>query len=90
MDIGEQRVVARDYNKLKDESEEKNDEIQVLKEELESAKGLMSCQANRLVITSSSITVKQPTREVDPESDDLNPPISDSLDGNMKVKFLKV
>jgi hypothetical protein len=34
LDIGEQLVVARDYNKLKYEWEEKNDEIQVLKEEL--------------------------------------------------------
>jgi hypothetical protein len=65
LDIGEQLVVARDYNKLKEELEEKNDEIKVLKEELESAKGLIICQANRLVITSSPIIEKQPTREVD-------------------------
>ena len=55
LDIGEQLVVARDSNKFKDELEENNGEIQVLKEELESAKGLISCQANRLVITSSPI-----------------------------------
>jgi hypothetical protein len=65
LDIGEQLVVGRDYHKLKDELEEKNDEIQVLKEELKSAKGLISCQANRLVITSSPIIEKKPTREVD-------------------------
>ena len=89
--IGEQLFVARDYNELKDELEEKNDEIQVLKKELESAKGLISCQADRRVMTSSPIIVKQPTREVDPESDDLNPRISNLLNGNMKViKFLKV
>ena len=89
LDIGEQLIVARDYNKLIDELEEKNDEIRVLKEELKSAKGLISCQENRLVITSSPIIVKQPTREVDPELDDSNPPISDSLNGNIKVRFLK-
>ena len=65
LNIGEQLLVARDYNKLKDELEEKNDEIQVLKEELKAAKGLISCQANRLVITSSPIIEKKPTREVD-------------------------
>ncbi len=80
-DIGELLVVARDCNKLKDELDEKNDEIQLLKEELESTKGLIRCQAIRLVITSSSILAKKSTREVDPESDDLNPPIRDSLDG---------
>ena len=68
LDIGEQLVVARDYNQLKDELEEKNDEITILKEELGSAKGLISCQANRLVITSSPIIFKKPSREVD-----LNP-----------------
>ena len=62
--IGEQLVVARDYHKLKDELEEKNDEIHVLKEELESAKRLIHCQANRLEITSSPIIEKQPTRKV--------------------------
>jgi hypothetical protein len=70
--------------------EEKNYEIKVLKEDLESAKELISCQANRLVITSSPIIEKQPTREVDPKSSDLDRPISDSLNGNIKVKFLKV
>jgi hypothetical protein len=39
--------VARDYNELKDELEEKNDEIQVLKEGLESAKGLIRSQGKR-------------------------------------------
>jgi len=87
--ICEQLVVARDCNKLKDELEKDEYEIQVLKEELQSAKGLISCQANRLVITSSPNIVKQPTREVAPKSDDLNPPISDSLNGNIKVRFLK-
>ncbi len=90
LDIGEQLVVARDYNKLKDELEEKNDDIQVFKEKLESAKGLISCQATRLVITSSPIIVKQPTREVEPESNDLNPPISDTLNGNIKQVFLSL
>jgi hypothetical protein len=33
LDIGEQLVVARYYNKLKDELEEKNVEIQVLNTE---------------------------------------------------------
>jgi cell division septum initiation protein DivIVA len=65
LDIGHQLVVERDYHKLKDELEEKNDEIQVLKEEMKAAKGLISCQANRLVITSSPIIEKKPTREVD-------------------------
>jgi hypothetical protein len=56
--IGEQLIVARDYNKLKDDLEEKHCDIQILKEELESAKGFISCQANRLVVTSSPILVK--------------------------------
>jgi cell division septum initiation protein DivIVA len=77
LDIGEQILVARDYNKLKDELEEKNEEIQVLKEELKSAKGLISCQANRLVITSSLIIEKQPTREVD-----LKPKVVDASQDN--------
>jgi len=44
LDKGEQLGVARDYNKLKDELEEKNDEIQVLKDEFESSNRLISCQ----------------------------------------------
>jgi hypothetical protein len=43
-DIGDHLIVARDYNKFKDELEETNDEIQLLWEELELAKGLISCQ----------------------------------------------
>ena len=58
LDIGEQLVVARDYNNLKDEMEENNDEIKVLKEELKSVKGLITFHANRLVITSSPIIDK--------------------------------
>ena len=65
LDIGEQLVVAKDYNKLKDELEEKNDEIQILKEELKSARGMISCQANRLVITSSPIIEKKTNRDID-------------------------
>ena len=79
--IGEQLFVARDYNELKDELEEKNDEIRVLKKEFESAKGLISCQENRLVITSSLIIIKH--------SIHINPPIGDSREGNTRVKFLK-
>jgi hypothetical protein len=75
--IGEQLVVARDYNRLKDELEELNDEVHVLKGELESAKGLINCQANRLVITSSPIIEKQPTRKLD-----VNPKAADSLQDN--------
>jgi hypothetical protein len=76
-DIGEQLVVARDYHKLKDELVGKNDEIQVLKEELKSAKGLITCQANRLVITSSPIIEKQPTRKAD-----LKPKVVDASQDN--------
>ncbi len=75
--IGEQLVVARDYNKLKDELEELNDEVHVLKGELESAKGLINCQANRLVITSSPIIEKQPIRKLD-----LNAKVTDVSQDN--------
>jgi hypothetical protein len=77
LDIGEQLLGARDYNKLKDELEERNDEIQALKEELNSAKGLISCQANWLVIISSPIIEKQPTRE-----EDLKPKVVDASQEN--------
>jgi len=77
LNIGIQLVVARDYNKWKEELEEKNDEIQLIKEELESAKALISCQANRLVITSSPIIEKQKTREVD-----LNPIVVNASQDN--------
>jgi hypothetical protein len=38
--------------------EEKNDEITILKNDLEKAKGLLSLQQNRLVIHSSPITLR--------------------------------
>ena len=57
-------MVLRDYNQIKDELEEKIDEIAVLKEDLEIAKGLLSRQQNRLVIHSSQISLRPPeTRE---------------------------
>jgi hypothetical protein len=40
--------------------EEKIDEITILKDELETAKGLLSRQQNRLVIHSSPITLRAP------------------------------
>ena len=48
-------MVLRDYNQIKDELEEKIDEITILKGDLEIAKGLLSRQQNRLVIHSSPI-----------------------------------
>ena len=58
-------MVLRDYNQIKDELEEKIDEITILNEDLEIAKGLLiSRQQNRLVIHSSPISLRPPnTRE---------------------------
>ncbi len=57
-------MVLRDYNQIKDELEEKIDEITALKEDLEIAKGLLSRQQNCLVINSSPISLRPPkTRE---------------------------
>ena len=50
--------MSRDYNRIKDDLEEAMDEIKKLREELESAKGIVNCQANRHVITASPILVK--------------------------------
>ena len=48
-------MVSRDCNQIKDELEEKIDEIRGLREDLEKAKGLLSRQQNRLVVYSSPI-----------------------------------
>ena len=59
-------MALRDYNQIKDELEEKIDEIKGLKEDLEMAKGLLSLQQNRLVVYSSisNFTIRPPeTRE---------------------------
>ncbi len=53
-DIGEQLVVLRDYNQIKDDLEDKNDEMKGLIEDLEKAKELLSRQQNRLVLYSKA------------------------------------
>lgn len=54
-DIGEQLVILRDYNRITDDLEDKNDEIKGLREDLEKANQLLSRQQNRLVLYSSPI-----------------------------------
>ncbi len=58
------RIFARGYNQLKDDLEEKADEIKLLKQELEFANKLLRYQEKRHVITSSPIITKRSkTRE---------------------------
>ena len=60
--------------------EDKNEEIQGLRADLEKAKGLLSRQQNRLVLYSSPISQKQSkTREdgVDVDGDDRNEDVGD-------------
>lgn len=63
-------MVSRDYNQIKDELEEKIDEIRGLREDLEKAKGLLSRQQNRLVVYSSPILNR--LQETHEEGDDDN------------------
>ena len=68
-------MISRDYKQIKDELEEKNDEIKNLREDFENAKRLLSRQQNRRVLYSSPISQKQPkTHEdgVDVDGDDGN------------------
>ena len=63
-------MVSRDYNQIKDEFEEKIDEIRCLREDLEKAKGLLSRQQNRLVVYSSPILNR--LQETHEEGGDVN------------------
>ena len=73
-------MVLRDYNKSKDDLEDKNDEIEGLREDLEKAKELLSRQQNRLVLYSSPISQKLPKTHEDggdTDGDDGNGDVGD-------------
>ena len=53
-------MVLRDYNQIKDNLEDKNDEIKGLKADLEKANELLGRQQNRLVLYSTPISQKLP------------------------------
>ncbi len=58
-------MILRDYNQIKDQLEEKNDEIKNLREDFEKAKELLSRQQSRLVLYSSPILQKLPKTHED-------------------------
>ena len=68
-------MVLRDYNKIKDDMEYKNDEIKGLREDLEKAKELLSRQQNRFVLYSSPISQNLPKTHED--GDDGNGDVAD-------------
>ena len=49
-------MVLRDYNQIKDNLEDKNDEIKGLKADLEKANELLGRQQNRLVLYSTPVS----------------------------------
>ena len=53
-------MVLRDYNQIKDNLEDKNDEIKGLKADLEKATELLGRQQNRLVLYSTPISQRVP------------------------------
>ena len=53
-------MVLRDYNQIKVNLEDKNDEIKGLKEDLEKANELLGRQQNRLVLYSTPISQRLP------------------------------
>ena len=53
-------MVFRDYNQIKDNLEDKNDEIKGLKADLEKANELLCRQQNRLVLYSTPISQRLP------------------------------
>ena len=53
-------MVLRDYNQIKDNLEDKNDEIKGLKADLEKANELLGRQQNRLVLYSTPISQRLP------------------------------
>ena len=53
-------MVLRDYNQIKDNLEDKNDEIKGLKADLEKANELLGRQQNRLVLHSTPISQRLP------------------------------
>ena len=73
-------MLLQDYNKIKDDLEEKNDEIKVLREDLKKGIELLSRQQNRLVLFSSPILQKLPTTREDGgdvDGDDGNGDVGD-------------
>ena len=53
-------MILRDYNQIKDNLEDKNDEIKGLKADLEKANELLGRQQNRLVLYSTPISQRLP------------------------------